>query len=105
ECVDVIFNVVGSVGPSKLSDPDYVDVNGIRTPLRDSVMPSTVPQNLAGLPSITFPFGFDDDHMPIGIQMTGPPFSEILILSIASELERTGILTVPTPGPLPIFNK
>lgn len=105
ESVDVIFNVVGSVGPSKVSDPDYVDVNGIRTPLRDSVMPSTVPQNLAGLPSITFPFGFDDDHMPIGIQMTGPPFSEIMILSIASELERTGVLTVPTPDPFPIVNK
>lgn len=99
ESVNVIFNVVGSVGPSKVSDPDYVYVNGIRTPLRDSVMPSTVPQNLAGLPSITFPFGFDDDHMPIGIQMTGPPFSEIFILSIASELERTGIIAVPTPKP------
>lgn len=104
ECVDVIFNAVGSVGPSKVSDPDYVDVNGIRTPLRDAVMPSTVPQNLAGLPSITFPFGFDEDHMPIGIQMTGRPFSENFILSIASELERTGIITVPAPDSFPIFN-
>jgi len=105
ERVDVIFNVVGSVGPSKVSDPNHVDVNGVRTPLRDSVMPSTVPQNLAGLPSITFPFGFDDDHMPIGIQMTGPPFSENFILSIASEMERTGIIAVPTPDPLSIFNE
>lgn len=102
ESANVIFNVVGSVGPSKISDPDYVVVNGIRTPLRDSVMASTIPQNVAGVPSITFPFGFDDDHMPIGIQMTGPPFSEIMLLSIASELERAGIITVPTPDLFPL---
>ena len=96
ETADVLITVVGSTGPSSVSDPDYVVLNGERTALRDSMMPSTVPQNLAGLPSITFPFGFDDD-LPIGFQMTGPPFSEMLLLNIASAMEKAGIISVPSP--------
>lgn len=96
ETADVLITVVGSTGPSSVSDPDFVLLNGERTALRDSMMPSTVPQNLAGLPSITFPFGFDDD-LPIGFQMTGPPFSEMLLLNIASAMEKAGIISVPSP--------
>lgn len=96
ETVDVLLTVIGSTGPSSVSDPDFVTLNGERKPLRDSVMPSTVPQNLAGLPSITFPFGLDEG-IPIGFQITGPPFSEMLLLHIASLMESAGIICVPHP--------
>lgn len=96
DSADVLISVVGSTGPSSVSDPDYVLLNRERKPLRDSMMPSTVPQNLAGLPSITFPFGFDDD-LPIGFQMTGPPFSEIFLLSVANAMEKAGIVSIPNP--------
>ncbi|NQV97905.1 MAG: amidase [Acidimicrobiaceae bacterium] len=99
--VDVLLTVVGSTGPSSISDPDFVVINGDRQPLRNSVMPSTVPQNLAGLPSITFPFGFDDG-LPIGIQMTGPPFSETLLLHISSAMEEAGIIRIPNPPISPV---
>ena len=39
--------------------PDEVEVGGRTIPLREAVMPSTVPQNLAGLPSVTVPVGLD----------------------------------------------
>jgi aspartyl-tRNA(Asn)/glutamyl-tRNA(Gln) amidotransferase subunit A len=36
----------------------------------------TLPANLAGIPGIAFPVGFDGDHLPIGMQLLGPHLSE-----------------------------
>ena len=40
--------------------------------------------NLAGLPAIFFPCGFGTDGMPVGLQLVGPPFSEPLLVALAS---------------------
>ncbi len=39
----------------------------------------TLPINLAGVPAITFPVGFDQGDLPIGMQLIGPPFREDLL--------------------------
>jgi aspartyl-tRNA(Asn)/glutamyl-tRNA(Gln) amidotransferase subunit A len=36
----------------------------------------TLPANLAGVPGITFPVGFDSQGLPVGIQLMGPHFQE-----------------------------
>ncbi len=36
----------------------------------------TLPANLAGLPGLAFPVGFDSQGLPIGIQLMGPAFRE-----------------------------
>lgn len=41
----------------------------------------TVMINIAGLPSLALPCGFDRDNMPIGMQLIGRPFDEKTILS------------------------
>ena len=43
----------------------------------------TLPANLAGVPGISFPVGFDDNHLPIGLQLIGPRFREDVILRAA----------------------
>lgn len=48
--------------------------------------------NLAGLPALTVPAGHDGNGLPIGVQIVGPPWSEIRLLEIAAKLEETGIL-------------
>jgi aspartyl-tRNA(Asn)/glutamyl-tRNA(Gln) amidotransferase subunit A len=53
---------------------------------RDGVLPFTVPQDLAGLPSCAVPVGFDDFGLPVGVQLTGPPWSEGRVLAAAEEL-------------------
>ncbi|GAC1323054.1 MAG: Asp-tRNA(Asn)/Glu-tRNA(Gln) amidotransferase subunit GatA [Thermoleophilaceae bacterium] len=46
----------------------------------------TVPMSLAGLPAISIPSGLSEG-LPVGIQVTGPPFSENRILDAAHALE------------------
>lgn len=44
----------------------------------------TVSVNIAGLPGISFPGGFDKSDMPLGLQLIGAKFSEKLLLSAAN---------------------
>ncbi len=43
----------------------------------------TVPLNLAGLPGISIPCGFDSNGMPIGAQLIGPALGDSVILNAA----------------------
>ena len=93
----VLVTPVGSCGPSTTADPDEIVFGGQTMPLRAAIMPSTVLQNLCGLPSLTVPVGTDADGLPVGIQLTGGPWSEAHLLSIGAALESAGSFTVRTP--------
>ena len=54
----------------------------------------TVPVNLAGLPGVSVPCGFDSKRLPIGLQLIGKPFDEETLLRIAHAAE-------PAEHPLP----
>jgi aspartyl-tRNA(Asn)/glutamyl-tRNA(Gln) amidotransferase subunit A len=43
----------------------------------------TLPANLAGIPGITFPVGYDHNELPIGMQIMGPHFHEEILFKIA----------------------
>ena len=47
----------------------------------------TISVNLAGLPAISLPCGFDRAGMPIGLQIIGPPFGEEAVLRAARAYE------------------
>ena len=48
----------------------------------------TIPVNLAGLPGMSVPCGFDEKGLPIGLQIIGRPLDEGLMLQTAYVLER-----------------
>jgi aspartyl-tRNA(Asn)/glutamyl-tRNA(Gln) amidotransferase subunit A len=48
----------------------------------------TYPWNLAGLPAISLPCGFDRQGLPIGLQLAGRPFDELTIIRAADFYER-----------------
>ena len=50
----------------------------------------TVSVNLAGLPAISFPYGRDDQGLPIGLQCIAPAFDEISLLRAARFFEQNG---------------
>jgi aspartyl-tRNA(Asn)/glutamyl-tRNA(Gln) amidotransferase subunit A len=44
--------------------------------------------NLAGICGINLPCGFDDQGLPIGLQIMGPAFGEEIILRVAHVYEQ-----------------
>jgi len=48
----------------------------------------TIAANLAGVPGISLPCGFDGDNLPIGLQILTPVFSEDKLLRIARMFEK-----------------
>jgi aspartyl-tRNA(Asn)/glutamyl-tRNA(Gln) amidotransferase subunit A len=48
----------------------------------------TIAANLAGIPSISVPCGFDENNLPIGLQILSPAFSEDKLLRIARMFEK-----------------
>jgi aspartyl-tRNA(Asn)/glutamyl-tRNA(Gln) amidotransferase subunit A len=49
----------------------------------------TISVNLAGLPALSLPCGFDAQHLPIGMQIIGKPFDEATILNVACGYEQS----------------
>ena len=48
----------------------------------------TVPVNIAGLPAVSIPCGFDNKGLPIGMQLIGNKFKEATILNAANAYEK-----------------
>ena len=48
----------------------------------------TVPVNLAGLPAISVPAGYDKNNLPLGLQLIGKPFDEQIILNLSLAIEK-----------------
>ena len=48
----------------------------------------TVSINLAGLPAVSLPCGFDEQGMPVGMQLIGSAFSEPQLISCAREYQK-----------------
>jgi len=61
----------------------------------------TIAANLAGIPAISIPCGFDDDNLPIGLQILAPAFAEDRLLRIARMYEKETNWHKKTP---PILN-
>jgi len=49
----------------------------------------TLPINLAGVPAIAIPVGFDPDELPIGMQLLGSHFGEEQLFKIAHAYQLT----------------
>ena len=61
----------------------------------------TVPLNLAGLPGLSMPCGFDGQGLPIGAQLIGPALGEAKVLSAAHafQLDTDWHRRAPSSGP------
>ncbi len=49
----------------------------------------TLPSSLAGICGLTVPCGFDENHLPIGLQILGPFMQEARLLQVAAAYERS----------------
>jgi aspartyl-tRNA(Asn)/glutamyl-tRNA(Gln) amidotransferase subunit A len=62
----------------KMSDPVQMYLNDIYT----------IPANLAGLPGLSIPCGFDGKGLPVGLQIVGNYFAEAKMLGIAHQFQQ-----------------
>ena len=85
--VDVIVAPTTPITAWK-SEETTLEVAGAEESVLAASWRLTYPFNLAGLPAISLPCGFDSRGLPIGLQIAGPPFSEQIILSLARAYEQ-----------------
>jgi aspartyl-tRNA(Asn)/glutamyl-tRNA(Gln) amidotransferase subunit A len=58
----------------------------------------TVPVNMAGLPGISVPAGLSSEGTPLGLQLVGPAFGEVMLFRAAQVIEdAAGRFTPPAP--------
>jgi aspartyl-tRNA(Asn)/glutamyl-tRNA(Gln) amidotransferase subunit A len=85
ECTDLLLTPVSASSPA-LRGSEEVEYFGRTVPFRETVMPFTVPQNLVGLPACSLRAGFDSLGIPVGVQLTGRPGAEPVVVAAAQAL-------------------
>lgn len=79
---DLIIGPTTTTTAYNLTDP----MDDPRKSFMDDVL--VIPVNMAGLPGLNLPIGFDSNKMPIGMQIIGNSFEEAKIYKLASYLEK-----------------
>ncbi|MDP6942594.1 MAG: amidase family protein, partial [Myxococcota bacterium] len=67
--------------------PDALESGVSNLPLLDKIMRFAPLANLTGHPAVTFPVGYDEHRMPVGLQAIGRAWQEALLLTIARMAE------------------
>jgi aspartyl-tRNA(Asn)/glutamyl-tRNA(Gln) amidotransferase subunit A len=82
--VDLLITPTMSLLPAKISD--NVDTKGgLKYP---PGIRNTAPFNVLGLPAISVPCGFTTSGLPVGLQITGAPFADSTVLTLARAYEQ-----------------
>lgn len=61
---------------TKIGETKVMIENGVDEDMLSAIMQFTGVPSLTGLPSLAVPCGFDDDGLPVGMQLIGRPFDE-----------------------------
>jgi aspartyl-tRNA(Asn)/glutamyl-tRNA(Gln) amidotransferase subunit A len=86
DTVDLVITPTAPVPPFTISD--LLGDLGTLRPKEILMLHNTRPFNILGLPTISVPCGFTRTGLPIGMQVTGPPRGEALVLRLAYAYER-----------------
>lgn len=77
--------IVSPTVPMTAFELNFTQKDPIETYMTDIL---TVPVNIAGLPAVSVPCGFDDKGLPIGMQIIGNSFDDAKILNAAYQYEQ-----------------
>jgi aspartyl-tRNA(Asn)/glutamyl-tRNA(Gln) amidotransferase subunit A len=67
---------------------EVVIENNQREDMLSAIMQFTGVPSLAGLPALSLPVGFDDDGLPVGMQVIGRPFDEGTLFRVGHAYQR-----------------
>lgn len=77
--------VIGPVTTSVAYELEDNKDNPVKTFYDDILV---MPVNMAGLPGMSIPIGFNNEHLPIGLQIIGAPFEEAVMYKLAAFIEK-----------------
>src|SRR5262245_10062951 len=86
DAVDLLVTPTTPLPPFTISEL-LMDLDNLRAK-EVLALPDTRPFNLLGVPTISVPCGFTGKGLPIGMQITGPPGGEAIVLRLAHAYER-----------------
>jgi aspartyl-tRNA(Asn)/glutamyl-tRNA(Gln) amidotransferase subunit A len=101
--VDVIALPTTAITAPRYTEEDEKTAFSDPTAL-EGLVRHTFLANLTGNPAGTAPVGLDPGGLPIGLQILGDAWDEVMVLSVLAHLERTGVAVVRRPpGSIELF--
>lgn len=107
ECFGAADALLCPALPIALPDWDVVYTDGARFKVQAllALHRHTAWVNYVGLPAVVFPIGSDSRGRPIGAQLIGRPFQELLLLELLARLEAAGIASQTAWSARPSFDR
>jgi amidase len=66
----------------------YADIDLTRVAELWALTPFTGMWNTTGQPAVSIPWSLDEDRLPVGVQVVGPPVGEAALLRVAAQIEQ-----------------
>ncbi len=85
---DVLLAPAASIMPWPNDIPDVTEIDGMRLSTIADYLAITFIVTLAGCPVVTLPAPLGTHTMPFGVQLIGPPGSDLDLLAVAARLSR-----------------
>jgi aspartyl-tRNA(Asn)/glutamyl-tRNA(Gln) amidotransferase subunit A len=86
--VDLLATPTMAIPPATIPEAGRVELEIIQKKLLSPLIRNTVPFDVYGLPTISIPCGFTREGLPIGLQLSGPPWAEALVMRLARAYEQ-----------------
>jgi len=85
--VDVFICPTLPFTATKVGEMSVEIEHGVEEDMLSAIMQFTGVPSLTGLPSLAVPCGFDDDGLPVGMQIIGQPFDEARLFRIGAAFQ------------------
>ena len=97
EQVDLLVTPTEPMTAPRIGDTTVV-IDGEERPAQGLLTLLTRPFNVTGMPAISVPCGFDEQGLPVGLQIVGRPFDEATVLRAAHAYETATPWHTMRPG-------
>lgn len=87
EQIDILVTPTYMHGAIKIGEWANLDPEATFNRIANWILPCP-PFNVTGQPAINIPAGFDEQQVPLGVQLVGKPNAEATIITLAAQLEQ-----------------